>query len=156
MKRKPASTHDAASPWYKEGLRFDCTRCGRCCRGPGNVWISDSEIEALARLTGRSVEAFRKIQVRRLGGRELVLRQKRNRDCVFWDESKGCSVYSARPQQCRSYPFWKANLRSEDDWKPEQRSCPGVGQGPLIDLETIESKLANDGIPDHRTRARRP
>lgn len=150
----PNAAPDATSPWYEEGLRFECTRCGRCCRGPGNVWIRDSEIEALAKLTGRSVEAFRKTHVKRSGGRGLVLAQKRNQDCVFWDESKGCNVYAARPRLCQTYPFWKAILHSEYNWQSERRSCPGVGDGSLLDLETIESKLADDGIPEHRNRRR--
>lgn len=119
------------------------------------MWVSDSEIEALAQLTERSVEEFRSTHVKRSGRRGLVLRQKRNQDCVFWDDSAGCKVYSARPRQCRTYPFWKAILRSEYDWQSERRSCPGVGEGPLHDLEAIESKLADDGIPEHRTLGRR-
>ena len=29
-----------AEPWYRDGLRFECTRCGHCCTGaPGYVWV---------------------------------------------------------------------------------------------------------------------
>ena len=28
-------------PWFKEGLKFECQRCGRCCRGePGVIWVN--------------------------------------------------------------------------------------------------------------------
>jgi Fe-S-cluster containining protein len=145
---------DSNSPWYEEGLRFECTRCGRCCRGPGNVWINDEEIEALAKLIGRSVDEFRKSHTRRGGRRGVVLRQKRNQDCIFWDDGAGCTVYTARPKQCSTYPFWKAVLHSEYNWQSERRSCPGVGEGPLHNLEEIESKVSDDGIPAHRTRTR--
>ena len=32
----------ADSPeWYRDGLRFECTRCGACCTGaPGYVWVT--------------------------------------------------------------------------------------------------------------------
>jgi Fe-S-cluster containining protein len=34
---------DALS-WFKDGLRFECQRCGRCCRGePGVVWVNKQE-----------------------------------------------------------------------------------------------------------------
>ena len=141
-------------PWFHAGLKFECTRCGRCCRGPGNVWVSDLEIEALAQANDQSVDEFRRTHVRRSEQRGLVLRQKRNQDCILWDESKGCQVYASRPKQCRSYPFWKAYLRTETDWKAESGSCPGVGEGVLHRRESIESMIADDGIPDHRKRAR--
>ena len=33
-------------PWFKEGLKFECQRCGRCCRGePGVIWVNKKEIE---------------------------------------------------------------------------------------------------------------
>lgn len=147
-------TDDGEQPWFHAGLRFECTQCGRCCRGPGNVWVEDSEIERLAHATGRSVDDFRKTHVKRSGRRGLVLRQKQNQDCVFWEESSGCQVYASRPRQCRTYPFWKANLRTEYDWQSERRSCPGVGEGSLHAREAIESMLADDGIPDHRNRLR--
>ena len=146
-------SHDPDLPWFHEGLRFECHRCGRCCRGAGNVWVTDEEIAALAQLVSTPIDVFRKELVRsKPPGR--VLGQKLNRDCVFWDEASGCQVYSARPRQCRTYPFWQANLGSEADWDSEKRECPGVGEGPLRGREEIESLAADDGIPAHRTRLR--
>jgi Fe-S-cluster containining protein len=84
-----------------------------------------------------------------------VLGQKRNQDCIFWDDSGGCQVYASRPTQCRTYPFWKANLQTELDWKAEKRPCPGVGEGSLHSREIIASMFVDDGIPDHRTRSRK-
>ena len=51
----------AAEKWYKDGLRFDCTQCGKCCGGaPGYCWVSEDEIHALAERLGMEVEAFRR------------------------------------------------------------------------------------------------
>ena len=147
-------SNELEQPWFHAGLRFECTRCGRCCRGAGNVWVSDEEIETLAKISEIAIDEFRRTHVKRSGRRGLVLSQKRNQDCIFWDDSLGCRVYAARPQQCRTYPFWKANLQSPEGWNAEKRSCPGVGEGDLHSRENIESMLANDGIPAHRTRNR--
>ncbi|MCP5044389.1 MAG: YkgJ family cysteine cluster protein [bacterium] len=141
-------------PWYCEGLRLACTRCGRCCRGPGNVWVSDLEIEALAVRAGIPAETFRRTHARRSGQHGWVLRQKRNEDCIFWLNRGGCLVYEDRPQQCRTYPLWKANLTTEEVWEREARSCPGIGSGPLHPLTRIEATIENDGIPEQRTRLR--
>src|SRR2546428_221024 len=41
-------------PWYQDGLRFRCTRCGNCCTGaPGFVWVNDEEIAAIADYLGQ-------------------------------------------------------------------------------------------------------
>jgi Fe-S-cluster containining protein len=74
----------------------------------------------------------------------LSLREKENFDCIFWDGGRddgGCTVYSARPLQCRSYPFWSANLADEVSWKSEATRCPGIGQGPLHSRRKIERWL---------------
>ena len=49
----------SAEPWFKDGLRFQCTGCGDCCTGaPGFVWVNGQEIAALAARLGQSVEEF--------------------------------------------------------------------------------------------------
>lgn len=140
------------APWYREGLRFRCTRCGGCCRGAGNVWVSDDEIARLARDLELSDEDFRAGYTRR-SGRGIVLRQQRNQDCVFWSASSGCQVYEQRPRQCRSYPFWQAIVHSRNDWEDESDSCPGIGEGDLYGEAEISRSASADGIPAHRTRA---
>ena len=37
-----------------------------------------------------------------------------------------CSVYHLRPTQCRTWPFWASNLRSERDWREAAAHCPGM------------------------------
>ena len=50
-----------SEPWYQDGLRFRCTRCGHCCTGtPGNVWINEEEIAAIAEFRRETVELVRK------------------------------------------------------------------------------------------------
>jgi len=144
---------DARKPWYQAGLRFGCTRCGNCCRGAGNVWVSDEEVAALAARLELSQDDFRAGYTRR-SGRGVVLRQKRNQDCVFWSASAGCEVYERRPRQCQSYPFWFGNVHSRDNWQSESRSCPGIGRGELHAEPEISATAAADGIPADRTRLR--
>jgi uncharacterized protein len=126
-------------PWYREGLSFACTRCGACCTGaPGYVWVSIEEIERLAATRGESVERFGEQFLRRVGDR-LSLIERPNGDCVFWDAGRGCTVYEARPDQCRSWPFWKQNIETAEDWEETRRVCPGSGQGRLYTIEEIEA-----------------
>ena len=126
-------------PWYKDGLQFSCTGCGNCCTGPaGYVWVSESEIARIAELRKQSVGEI-KIFHTRLVGANLSLTEFANGDCTFLDPAtRRCAVYSARPTQCRTWPFWRSNLRSQDAWEKMRQTCPGAGQGPLIPLEVIE------------------
>jgi Fe-S-cluster containining protein len=128
--------------WYRDGLRFQCTACGDCCTGaPGYVWVNADEIDQLASVVGEAdVEAFEQKYVRKVGIRKS-LREYPNGDCVFFDtETRKCIVYSARPRQCRTWPFWDSNLRNEETWEETCRQCPGSGQGPLYSLDQIEEQ----------------
>ncbi len=118
------------TPWYAEGLRFKCTQCGDCCTGsPGYVWVNQEEIDALAALVGESVAEFERKYVRRIGVRRSLI-EFPNGDCVFFDgAARKCTVYGARPRQCRTWPFWQSNLRTEKDWQHTCEVCPGSGRG---------------------------
>ncbi len=131
-------------PWYKDGLRFQCTGCGDCCTGaPGYVWVNADEIAAMAAVVEMDVEAFERKYVRQIGVRKSLKERKRTYDCVFLDaETRKCTVYSARPRQCRTWPFWDSNLRSPEAWAHTCEVCPGSGKGKLYQLETIEKQAA--------------
>ena len=130
-------------PWYKEGLRFKCTGCGQCCTGaPGYVWIDEEEMAQMADFLHISQEDFVKKYTRRIGDRLSLIEHPTNYDCVFLKERK-CLVYSARPRQCRAFPWWKDNLRSCKDWKEAAKRCEGIDHpdAPLIPLSEIEAAL---------------
>ena len=132
----------ANKAWYHEGLRFKCTQCGDCCTGaPGFVWVNKEEIAALAAAIGeKDVDRFEDQYVRRSGIRKN-LREFPNGDCVFFDgESRKCTVYTARPRQCRTWPFWESNLKSAKTWQETCEVCPGSGKGKLYQLDDIEKQ----------------
>jgi Fe-S-cluster containining protein len=133
----------ANKPWYKDGLRFKCTQCGDCCTGAaGYVWVNKSEIEALARLLDMTVEQFEAAYVRLVGIRKS-LREYSNGDCVLFDgDTRKCTVYTARPRQCRTWPFWESNIRTPAAWEATCEVCPGSGRGRLVPLDVIEKQAA--------------
>jgi len=127
-------------PWYKDGLHFRCTGCGDCCTGaPGYVWVNKAEIAALATAVGeKDITEFEKKYVLRVGIRKSLV-EFSNGDCVFFDPQKrSCTVYEARPRQCRTWPFWDSNLKSKRAWEETCEVCPGSGTGKLHQLEDIE------------------
>lgn len=142
-KQKPDETADAghSDDWYAEGLRFRCTGCGDCCTGaPGFVWVNQAEIDALARRLEITPAEFEEQYVRLIGIRRSLVEED-NYDCVFFDsKTRRCQVYEDRPRQCRTWPFWKSNLKSASAWEETAQSCPGCNRGRLYDLEQINKQ----------------
>jgi Fe-S-cluster containining protein len=128
-------------PWYKNGLRFECTQCGDCCTGgPGAVWVTDEELTAIAAELHKTVGEVRLLHTKLIGSR-WSLRDYPNGDCVFLDpQTRGCQIYAVRPIQCRTWPFWPSNIESTASWKRTCDVCAGSGQGTLHSLEIIRSQ----------------
>ena len=131
-----------SQPWYREGLKFGCTGCGDCCTGaPGYVWVNKSEIAALAAAIGIGIEEFEHRYVRLVGIRKSLI-EFANGDCVFFhSESHTCQVYTARPRQCRTWPFWPSNLTSPSAWEETGQRCPGCDRGRLVPLDNILTQV---------------
>ena len=114
---------------------------GSCCTGaPGFVWVDDEELDAIAVHRAEPRLHVEKLYTRWLGSRRS-LREKDNGDCIFYDKAAGCTIYSVRPRQCRTWPFWESNVRTPEDWQETCQACPGSGQGELISAEEITHRL---------------
>ena len=133
------------TPWYKEGLRFGCTQCGKCCTGePGYVWVSETEIETIARSLNLSIEQFMRQYTRRVGERIALLEDPRNFDCIFL-KGKQCTIYATRPKQCRTFPWWKENLSSPEAWAEAAKSCEGIrDDAPVVAFGKIQENVVQD------------
>lgn len=136
------NTTEPEGPWYSDGLRFECSRCGDCCRGPGHVWVSAREVDRLAEGVDMPIDTFARQYLRTVAGR-LALIDNDDGDCVFWRD--GCSVYLHRPAQCRTFPFWTQNLLRPEAWQKTVRQCPGAGEGRLYSLGEISRLRAGNG-----------
>jgi hypothetical protein len=104
------------------------------------VWVTDDELASIARFIQEPVEEVEKRLTRKYRGRR-TLREKANGDCVFYERSRGCTVYPVRPPQCRTWPFWESNLETPEDWANTESICPGSGEGELIPLEEITVRM---------------
>lgn len=135
----------APLPWYKEGLRFKCTECGKCCTGkPGFIWVSKEEISAMAAFLNISQELFKRRYIRSRDNRFALIEKKTDAGdvaCVFLKDKK-CEVYQSRPAQCRTFPWWKENLNTEESWKLAAEGCEGINMdAPLIPYSEIVQSI---------------
>ena len=134
-------------PWYRDGLKFECTQCGACCSGePGYVWVDEDEIQAMADEMGLEVAAFTLKFIRQVGdGQSLI--EYPDGDCILLDPvTRKCKVYEGRPVQCRTWPFWDSTLEKKKDWKETCEVCPGAGKGRLYTLEEIETQRKRKSV----------
>lgn len=132
------------NPWYRKGLRFKCTQCGKCCTGKsGYIWVSNEEIDAIAEKLGLSTKQFSMRYLRYREGRYSLIEKRSidGYDCIFL-ENKKCTIYQVRPKQCKTYPWWKESLSSEKEWEQTAKACEGINpQGNLYTSEEIKSYL---------------
>jgi Fe-S-cluster containining protein len=130
-----------SQPWYRDGLNFTCTQCGDCCTGaPGTVWVSEEELQEIAEYLGKPIGEIRLFHTRIIRGR-VSLTEFANGDCTFFDPwARKCTVYKARPTQCRTWPFWNSHLASAEAWQKVCDVCPGSGTGAFFSLEQIEER----------------
>jgi len=112
--------------------KFDANRCasceGNCCIGEsGYIWINPAEIETLAKHLGVSAKEVFDTYLIKVGYKFSIKEKKisdNNFACTFFDlDKKQCSIYEARPVQCRTFPFWEHFKTRVGELKKE---CPAI------------------------------
>lgn len=147
---------DDKTPWYHDGLCFECTGCGNCCTGgPGYIWINPEERSRLAEHLKLSLAELQKTYCRRLSGsislKEKPCNAQGEYDCIFLKQIPAetapdglvrhprriCEIYPVRPLQCRTWPFWEGLLASREAWDSAGKRCPGINRGRKWSLQQI-------------------
>ncbi|HVF09261.1 MAG TPA: YkgJ family cysteine cluster protein [Abditibacteriaceae bacterium] len=119
-------------------VHYNCSKCPAiCCSVYERVAVSKRDITRLAKHFGVSVQTA----VRRytqLNGEERVLRRGVDpifgAACKFLDpETRGCTIYQARPDVCRAYPK-RARCAYYDLLQFERRQQDNPNVVPLIQI----------------------
>ena len=120
-------------------MRFQCqTGCTACCETRGFVYLTEEDIGRAAEFLGLSKKKFEKRFIYRTRNTRR-LRTPRDSACIFLGEG-GCSVYPARPTQCRIFPFWPELIESTKEWHKTAAWCPGIGKGELVQIKTAREQ----------------
>ena len=124
----------------KEGFDYAfspdaCSTCqGKCCTGEsGYIYISKVEIENISKLLNLDVKEFvNKYLFKKMYKYSIKeILHNDSYECIFYDrESNGCTIYDARPSQCKTFPFWDYYKTRVDELKLE---CPGITSGEKND-----------------------
>ena len=122
-----------------EGLRFECQPgCTACCEQKGFVYLTEADLVRAAAFVGMTAAAFERKYVYRTR-RRLRFRVPREAQCSFLRDG-GCSIHPAKPTQCRIFPYWPELIESKREWRKTARYCPGMGKGPLIQIQSARDQ----------------
>jgi len=107
----------------------------------GYVWVDREERRRLADHLELSLPEFDRRYLRIVSGRTALI-DRSDGACIFWNE--GCTVYPVRPDQCSTFPFWKENLATPEEWRETAKECEGIGDGDSYDREEVDRMVANE------------
>ncbi|MGY8670310.1 MAG: YkgJ family cysteine cluster protein [Candidatus Poseidoniales archaeon] len=143
-------------PWWMEGVSFQCQPdCGRCCDEPGGiVYLAKEDAVRLAEHHSLGVKEWLERDCHTtLDGRFILDSDAETDICIYLDSNKKCSVYDARPDQCRAYPWWIENLASQRTWSKTMDECPGIEaedafviDGQIIRMHVMADRNASRGF----------
>lgn len=129
--------------WWEEGIRFECQGSGNCClsRGQyGYVYLTQTDRKKMSESLGLTLQDFTKKYCEFSDGLFHLKNDSESEECLFLKKNR-CTVYSARPTQCKTWPFWPENMNAKS-WNKEVKSfCPGVGKGPIVPASQIREAL---------------
>ncbi len=101
----PSRQRDHTDAMTSESL--DCLKCPAfCCRTAGYVEVSRNDIRRLAKFLGQTVREFEErhiVERTRKGSKRI---KSGFATCQFLGDNRRCTVYDARPKDCRGYVCW--------------------------------------------------
>ena len=128
---------------YPENVRFQCTRCTKCCGDTPtrtrHIIMIEVEAKRICETTLQPIVTF----AHRIKGRTpyvYEMRKKQTGKCVFLNEAS-CTVYALRPLVCQFYPFKLKPGKRGGHLFSFTNECPGIGEGKQLTLEEFRELM---------------
>ncbi|MEI0798173.1 YkgJ family cysteine cluster protein [Brachyspira intermedia] len=109
-------------------LTFSCTGCGICCKERGYVFFNDDDIKRASKFLEISPLIFINKYLEYEEGYGYYIKVTDDKACTFLDENNRCTINSAKPNQCATFPYWKEYMDKNGNLISGKfkRACPGV------------------------------
>jgi Fe-S-cluster containining protein len=119
---------------------FDCKMCGLCCFGEGGIFLQGDDVKKISQHLKVPPEAFVEQYCVDHNGR-LYVGTDASGWCLFYVVDQGCAIHPVKPEPCRLWPFFSANVKDRDTWKAAQEACPGINPDcPFEDFQSQSPK----------------
>ncbi len=147
-------------------VRFECIKCGECCRQTELiVTVTGRDVARLSSTLGMTApDLLRALDFYVLpengtvpkglrdtpllktesGKAYMALRKMDSGDCIFLKDNQ-CMIHPIRPFVCRTFPFVFREVIGELKWgfSSMKDICPGIGEGSKVtEQELIELSIA--------------
>lgn len=109
------------------------------------VYVNNEERKKIAAFLGITLVWLKRRYLISLPEEGWVVAIKDDETCLFLDEQKRCTIYSVRPEQCVTYPYWPEVVLRQRDWIREGKRCEGLGQGKVVSKKMVETMLEMQG-----------
>ena len=128
---------------YPRNVRFQCTRCTKCCGDTPtktrHIIMVEVEARRISEATLQPIVAF----AHRIGGRApyvYEMRKNQKGKCVLLNEDS-CTVYTLRPLVCRFYPSKLEHGKRGRHLFSFTDECPGIGKGKRLTPEEFRELM---------------
>ena len=142
-------------PVTTENPPLSCLKCASfCCKLAGYVEVRGPDIRRLAKHLGLTVRQFEEkhiVEVTRKG--EKLIKSGYD-TCQFLDENRRCTVYAARPRDCREYICWDQHDTTVYDFAKFYQQTIGRQQRDEA-KEHAEQEREKERARERRRRKRR-
>lgn len=125
-----------------DGKKFECKKCGKCCKWNGKVLLNTDDVKRLAKHCSlKEVEFLNKYTDNDNFDRITLKDKPDSSECVFLRDNK-CDVWDVKPKQCKDFP------------KKYEKKCPGfhtddrsasMSDKYELAVKAVSQRLSNDG-----------
>ncbi len=137
-RRSGAKWNGRESVRVSEHNPLDCLKCpSLCCKMAGYVQVSRQDIRRLARALGITVRQFEERHIVEVTRKHQKLIKSGYDTCQFLAADRTCTVYEARPKNCREYVCWDQDDTAVYD-------AASFFQLPVAELRRIEKEIAGE------------
>jgi len=86
---------------------LNCLKCpSLCCKLAGYIEVSQTDIRRLAKFLGLTPKTFEEKHIVEKNRKGEKLIKTADNTCQFLGVDRRCTVYAARPRDCRGYVCW--------------------------------------------------
>jgi uncharacterized protein len=87
-----------------DGIRFNCRKCGGCCKWEGVVALTPGDIKKISKYLSIDHSKFLEDYTKNKKEYRVLVDKPGTKSCIFLEDNK-CTIWDVKPEQCACYPM---------------------------------------------------